>query len=91
MELLTTPYHFLSHFFLLAYSIIQNVLVNNLAVVKLLTPKCSHTAENHHTLTLMFSKGQEIKIAVLGDNWQSDSEIAPETVELPTRKWFCPT
>lgn len=40
---------------------------------------------DHHTLTLMSSKGEEIKIMVPCHNWQSDTEMAPETAELPTR------
>lgn len=50
--------------------------------MKLLSSECSQTAKDHHTLTLMSSKGGEIKITVLCGNCQSDTEMALETVEL---------
>lgn len=89
MELLTTPYHFPNHFFPFSLQyrlLLQNLLVSNLAVVKLLSPERSQTAKDHHTLTLMSAKGEEIKSMVPCDNWQSYIEMALETVELPTRK-----
>lgn len=39
-----------------------------LAVEKLLPPENSQKAEDHHILTLMSSKGEEIKITVPCDN-----------------------
>lgn len=83
MELLTI-YHFLNNFFFpfsLVSSFSESPCKVTLAVEKLLPPEHSQSEKDHHTLTLMPSKGEEIKITVPCDNWQSDTEMAREWIQ----------